>query len=109
MTRAGAAGLSLSDGLDLSGLSYFELWVLYIGLGGAASSSELADLIAHDDKPETALDAHDHNMIAQALNEHFLDLEQDHPVAYRESPTTPDQARGASVSAARPDPLDEGA
>ena len=86
MTRAHPAGLSLRDGLDLSGLTHSQLWLLYVGIGGSASANELAELIAHDDDVETTLDVHDHNVIAQALNEHFLDLDQDHPVGYREVP-----------------------
>ncbi len=86
VTRAATAGLSLRDGLNLSGLTAAELWVRYIGVGGSAPAAELADQIAHDEEQLGELDAHDHNVIAQALNEHFLDLNQNHPVGYREVP-----------------------
>jgi hypothetical protein len=81
---AGTAGLSLRDGMTLSGMSYVELWVRCVGLGGCAPTDDLADQITQDESPATALDAYEHNIIAQALNEHFLDLGQDHPVGYRE-------------------------
>lgn len=77
-------GLSLSDGLDLSGLTYPQLWLIYISIGGCASSTELAHHIATDADPGTVLDPFEHNVIAQALNEHFVGLGQDHPVGYRE-------------------------
>jgi hypothetical protein len=83
--RVHLAGLSLRDGLDLSGLSHGQLWLLYVGVGGCAPIGELAEQIARDDDADTALDAYDHNVIAQALNEHFLDLDQDHAVGYREA------------------------
>jgi hypothetical protein len=33
-------------------------------------------------------DSHQHNLLAQALNEHFLELGADHPVAYAERSVT---------------------
>jgi hypothetical protein len=84
VSGASAAGLSLRDGLDLSGLTAAQLWVLYVGVGGTAPASELAQQIAHDEEPGGRLEAYDHNVIAQALNEHFLDLRQDHVVGYRD-------------------------
>ncbi len=48
--------------------------------GGDASPLELeAYLLGF-----LVLDPHQHDVIAQALNEHFLDLGQDHPVPYSE-------------------------
>jgi hypothetical protein len=84
MSRVSSAGISLRDGMDLSGLTYSQLWLLYIGIGGVAATSELEQQIADDDQPGGRLDSHEHNLIAQALNEHFLGLDQDHPVGYRE-------------------------
>jgi hypothetical protein len=82
VTPRGSAGLSLRDGLDLSGLTHLELWLRYVGIGGTAPSSELAEQIMQGGAADTGLDAYEHNLIAQALNEHFLDLGQDHPVGY---------------------------
>jgi hypothetical protein len=33
-------------------------------------------------------DSYQHNLIAQALNEHFIELGKNHPVGYREVATT---------------------
>ncbi|MCW2528118.1 MAG: hypothetical protein JWM76_2978 [Pseudonocardiales bacterium] len=71
--------LSLSDGLELSGLTYEQLWVRYVGVGGSADTGGLRDQISTDTDP------YEHNLIASALNEYFLDLNQDNPVGYRPS------------------------
>jgi hypothetical protein len=34
-------------------------------------------------------DSHQHNMIAQAINEHFTDQGEDHPVSYQDIPLLP--------------------
>lgn len=86
MTLADPTGLNLRDGLDLSGMDYPLLWLLYVGIGGTVPSSELAEQIERDGHPGTELDAYDHNLIAQAINEHFLDRDQDHVVGYRDDP-----------------------
>jgi hypothetical protein len=90
VTSVSRAGMSLRDGMDLSGLTYPQLWLRYIGIGGVAASTELRQQIADDDQPGWSLDAYEHNLIAQALNEHFLDLDQDHPVGYREPAEDPE-------------------
>ncbi len=70
--------LSLSDGLRLSGLSDQDLWNRYLVLGG---NSEMADMRRHVDSGDCP-SQHDHNIIALALNESFLERGHDHPVAY---------------------------
>jgi hypothetical protein len=73
------ANLSLFDGLQRSGLSPAELWIRYYAVGGDAAELEVEayalDLLVPDD--------YEHNLIAQALNEYFLDRDEDHPVRYR--------------------------
>jgi hypothetical protein len=70
----------LEAGLIRSGLTYQELWWRQVAVGGDASPLELeAYLLGLLD-----LDPHQHDLIAQALNEHFLDLGQDHPMPYSE-------------------------
>jgi hypothetical protein len=71
-------GLSLRDGFDLSGMTVEQAWLRYVGLGGAEGPAELARQI----RSPVAIDDYEHDVIAQALNEHFLDLGQDHPVGY---------------------------
>lgn len=71
--------LSLADGLRLSGLDDTDLWARYLALGGAGTIDQLRAHIGSGVCP----DDHEHNVIAQALNEAFLDQHQDHPVGYR--------------------------
>jgi hypothetical protein len=72
-------GLSLYDGMQLSGMTFREFWLRQVTVGGVAD--------------ELAVEAYtlglltpgplEYNVLAQALNEHFLERGQDHPVAYR--------------------------
>ncbi|MBV9594924.1 MAG: hypothetical protein JO147_14140 [Actinobacteria bacterium] len=72
-------GLSLHDGLLAAGIGYSELWSRYLALGGTETFDELRGHV------ETDIDRDDnqHNVIAQALNDVFVDRGQNHPVAYR--------------------------
>jgi hypothetical protein len=76
------AGFSLADGWDLSGLTLAELWLRYLALGGTASKARVAAYASGLARP----DSYQHNMIAQAINEHFTDLGEDHPVSYQDIP-----------------------
>jgi len=73
-----AAGLSLSDGLDLSGMTLRQVWLRYIGIGGCEGLTEVEKQLSG----RTVLTSYEHNLLAQAINEHFIELDQDHPVAY---------------------------
>lgn len=81
MTGPGA-GFSLSDGWDLSGLTLTELWLRYLAIGGTATPAQVAAYARGQSRP----DSHQHNMIAQAINEHFTDHGEDHPVSYQDIP-----------------------
>ena len=59
-----------------AGLSVDELWLRYFGLGGMSTRFERA---AQEDR---ALILHDHDLIAHALNERFVELGGDRPVPY---------------------------
>ena len=83
--RSPGAGFSLSDGWDLSGLSLTELWLSYLALGGTASATRVEAYARGRDQPNS----YQHNMIAQAINEHFTDLGEDHPVSYQDIPPLP--------------------
>ena len=76
------SGVSLSDGWDLSGLTPAELWLAYIAIGGTVGKAQVAAYARGQDHP----DSYQHNMIAQAINDHFTDRGGDHPVT---SPATP--------------------
>jgi hypothetical protein len=78
-------GLSLSDGLRRSGMTPAELWLRYYAVGGDAGEAEVEAYALGLMRPDTW----EHNLIAQALNEHFLDSQEDHPVGYRELPAMP--------------------
>ena len=76
----------LRTGLALSNLDVAELWSAYLGLGGMMTLPELVVALQGD----RAISSYEHNMVAQALNDHFTEHGQDHPVAYAEdlTPTT---------------------
>jgi hypothetical protein len=76
---------NLESGFVESGLSYRELWWRQLCVGGDASSLELEAYLLG----LLRLTPYQHDLIAQALNEYFLDLGQDHPVAYAQLPTDP--------------------
>ena len=80
-----SAGFSLADGWDLSGLTLIELWLRYLALGGTASPDRVEAYARGQLRP----DSYQHNMIAQAINEHFTDRGEDHPVSYQDIPLLP--------------------
>jgi hypothetical protein len=63
-----------------AGLSHGELWLRYFELGGMSTGFELETFLYGLVVPT----AHDHDVIAHALNERFTELGGDHPVAYLE-------------------------
>jgi hypothetical protein len=70
------------DELDVyrqkAGLSQSELWLRYFELGGMSTGFDLEAFLFGMLLPS----AHDHDVIAHALNERFSELGGDHPVAY---------------------------
>lgn len=72
--------LALAEAKARSMLSYDELWMRCFGLGGSATVDELRCYLQEDG----ALSREDVNVMAQAFNEHFLDLGQGMPVGYLE-------------------------
>lgn len=65
-------------GLELSGLDDGTLWSNYLALGGTRGPDGLSALL----RGEHPMSALEHDMIAQVLNETFLDQGADHPVPY---------------------------
>ncbi|MDA8071175.1 MAG: hypothetical protein M0Z82_06110 [Actinomycetota bacterium] len=61
-----------------AGLSHSELWLRYFELGGMSSTVELQAILYGALLPT----AHDHDVIAHALNERFVELGGNHPVPY---------------------------
>jgi hypothetical protein len=76
-------GMSLQDGMRLSGMSYQELWLRHIAVSGTTGELELEAYVLGLLVP----DDFQHNLIAQALNEYFIEQGQDHPVGYRDTAT----------------------
>jgi hypothetical protein len=68
----------LNDARIDAGLSIEELWLRYFALGGMATSTELE---AYLHGLLSATD-HNHDLIAHALNERFVELGRNHPVPY---------------------------
>jgi hypothetical protein len=74
----GESGLDLRQGFERSGMTYDELWVRQLELGGSAGRLELEAYMLG----LLVADSYQHNVLAQALNECFLDRGEDHPVRY---------------------------
>lgn len=62
-------------------LSHAELFLRYFELGGMSSAFDL-EAICYGLLTATA---HDHDVVAHALNERFSELGRNHPVAYSTS------------------------
>ena len=71
--------LSLADGMRQTRMTYPRLWMLYLTLGGAGTQADVQHHVESGDCP----DDHEHNVLAQALNDAYLEAGHDHPVAYR--------------------------
>jgi len=80
--------MSLRAGLALSGLTYEQLWVSYVGLGGMRDHDQLQASL----EGKSPLSSYEHDLVAQALNDHFTERGQNHPVAYaHELRASPDE------------------
>jgi hypothetical protein len=60
-------------------LSRGELWLRYFELGGMSTALQLEAFLYGALLPS----AHDHDVIAHALNERFVELGGNHPVPYK--------------------------
>ncbi|HEV7831434.1 MAG TPA: hypothetical protein VGP04_21885 [Pseudonocardiaceae bacterium] len=76
---SGSAG-ALRAGLNRSGMSHSQLWINYLTLGGELSEKELDAAL----RGNLVLGRFQYNMIAQALNDHFIDGGEGHPIPYFE-------------------------
>ena len=63
------------------GLTLYEVWFGYIGVGGDAPLREVQAWLMGAVEPGD----HDHDLMAQAFNDRFVDQGLDHPVAYAET------------------------
>ena len=72
------AGLTLQDGMTRSDMTFEELWLRQISVGGQAAELEIEAYVLG----LLQVDSYQHDVIAQALNEHFVERGEDHPVGY---------------------------
>jgi hypothetical protein len=63
-----------------AGLSHGELWLRYFELGGMCTGLQLEAILYG----ALLASAHDHDVIAHALNERFVEMGGNHPVPYAE-------------------------
>ena len=73
-----AAHQVLDAGRAMAHMSLDDLWLAYFALGGAARPDELARYLAGGGGPM------DYDVVAQAINERFVDRGGDHPVPYHD-------------------------
>lgn len=64
------------------GLTLAELWLDYVGLGGSLPHSEIRAFMGG----RRSISDYNHDLLAQALNEHFLESGSDHPLPYADEP-----------------------
>ena len=62
-----------------AGMSFQELWIAYLSLGGMAHPEAVRAYLRGRPAPSI-----DYDVLAQAINERFIDLGDNHPVPYRD-------------------------
>ena len=75
-------GEALDQARQAAGLSHGDLYLRYFELGGMSSALEVEAFCYGALQP----DAHNHDVIAHALNERFVELCGNHPVPYSDDP-----------------------
>lgn len=71
-------GAVLASAAARSGMPPDVLWLRYLAVGGLAGPVELEAYLAE----ALEIDRHEHDRVAAALNDHFVERGQDHPVPY---------------------------
>lgn len=83
----------LNDVLDRArqdaGLTHGELWLRYFRLGGMSTALQVEAFCYGALCPSS----HDHDVVAHALNERFVELGGDHPVAYSDQEKNPPEGQ----------------
>jgi hypothetical protein len=72
---------SIQEGFRYTTLTVHEAWLAYYSLGGTASSASVGEYLTLDGDLESAQQM----VLAQAINEFFMDRGQNHPVPYPKS------------------------
>ena len=68
----------LDRGRQSAGLTHGELWLRYFCLGGMGTALQVEAFCYGALQPS----AHDHDVVAHALNERFVELGGNHPIPY---------------------------
>lgn len=76
MTRSSAEALDRAR--RVAELTHAELWLRFFELGGMSTALEVEAYLYGALQPT----AHEHDVLAHALNERFVELGGDHPVPY---------------------------
>ncbi|MDQ3895833.1 MAG: hypothetical protein M3326_01060 [Actinomycetota bacterium] len=80
-TSRGASLRAAQQRLDLT---VVQVWLGYVGVGGGASLSIVEGWLFGAAEPS----AREHDLMAQSLNDHFIERGLNHPVPYAESLTS---------------------
>jgi hypothetical protein len=64
-----------------AGLSQADLWLRYCEIGGMSTALEVEGFLFGTLVPSD----HDHDLIAQALNDRFVEMGGNHPVSYSDA------------------------
>jgi hypothetical protein len=84
-------------------LSHGELWLRYFELGGMSTGLQLEAYLYGALEPT----GHDHDVIAHALNERFVEMGGNHPVPYVEDEAGVDRRRDGTGHDPDPDPISD--
>lgn len=74
----GYSAAAIREGLQRTGWTNSDLWVAAVGMGGAFSPHDI-DQIASGERSATPAE---HDILAAAFNDHFVDVGEGHPVSY---------------------------
>lgn len=73
-----ASTRALQDGLERAHWGTIDLWRAALGIGGSFNPDDIDGILAERHRTT----AEEHDVLASALNDHFVGLGQDHPVSY---------------------------
>jgi hypothetical protein len=68
----------IRGGLERADWSVTDLWIASVGVGGGFTRDEITNIA----DGSVAATAHEHDVLAAALNDHFTAEGEDHPVRY---------------------------
>ena len=69
----------LGAAMTQAGMSFDELWIAYFTLGGIAGPDEVRSYLGG-----AGVSPREYDLLATAINEHFVERGDDHPVPYHE-------------------------